>query len=273
MKKRDVKLNTDTHREAFNQFADAFRNIQSREHWRDSEIMRHWLDAGFRAIRGRLMIGKPFEENEAEYMRIVKKCQKPKETMHDLSVMLGCAAMALDKEPIDFIGPVFEALVASSELGQFFTPSTLSRMMAEMTIGSADDLKAMIGDKGYISLNEPACGVGGMILAANQVLRERGVDVPRQSHWVAVDVDFTAMCGAYIQCALTDASAVIIHGNSLSLQEWVTTATPAALLYPKKQQMTPVGSPPVAPETNASEPAVSTPEPATDKRGQFSFTF
>lgn len=282
MKKRDVILTTEAHRPAFNEFADAFRNIEAREHWRSSEIMSKWLDAGFRAIRGKLLLGKPFDDNEAEYMRIVKTCQKPQETMRDLSVMLACATMALDREPVDFVGPVFSALCASSEMGQFFTPHSLSSMMAQMTIGDADDLKKLIEENGYISLCEPACGVGGMILAANQVLRERGIDVARQAHWHATDVDYRAMCGCYVQCALTDTSAVITHGNTLSLEHWMTTATPAALLYPKKPRTQ--DAPPLAPadvavdmaaEEPAADPAPAIPasEPAADQRGQFSFGF
>lgn len=259
MKKRDIRLNTEAHRGAFDDFADAFHAIEGREHWRSSEITRHWLDAAFRALRGRLLTGEAFDANETEYMRIVKHCQKPKETMSDLSVMLGCTASALAAEPVDFIGPIFETLAADAGMGQFFTPYSVSRMMAEMTIGT--DPQKLIDGKGFISLCEPACGVGGMMLAANQVLRDRGVDLARHAHWVATDVDYRAVCGAFIQATLTECSATIIHGNTLSLETWMVAATPAALLYPKK-----------FPDPPPAEPAPP-PVPVPNKRGQFSFMF
>lgn len=231
MKKRDVLLNTEDHRGPFNQFADAFRAIEAREHWRDSEILNHWLDAAFRSLRGRLLLGKSHADNEAEYMRIVARCRDPQQTMQGFSVMLGAAMLALRAAPIDFIGPVFSTLSASASMGQFFTPYHLSRLMAEMTIGSAEE---MLDGKPWLDLCEPSCGVAGMCLATNEVLRARGIDPATHAHWIAVDVDYRAMCGAYLQLALTDSSAVVVHGNTLSLEQWMATETPAAVLFPKR---------------------------------------
>jgi len=146
------------------------------------------------------------------------------------------------REPVDFIGPVFTELSADSGMGQFFTPFHLSYFMAKMIVG--ETAKAALQDRPYITLSEPACGVGGMMLAANVVLREAGLDVARQAHWQLVDVDHRAMCAAYLQAALTDTSAVVIRGNTLSLEAWLTTPTPAAVLFPKS-----FGEPaPVVPE-------------------------
>lgn len=229
-------LNTDAHREAFDGFADAARNISSREGLATYEVVRHFLDASYRALRGRLLTGAAFEANEAEYMKIVARMRKPQETMGDFSRMLGMTAIALQAEPIDFIGPVFSEFSASAEMGQFFTPHDLSVLSAKMILG---DAKAMLEGKKFIRLQEPACGVGGMVLAANIVLREQGINVARQAHWVAVDVDYRAICGCYIQLALTDTSASVIHGNTLSLETWGGSITPAAALFPKLDQEVP----------------------------------
>lgn len=235
MKKRDITLTTEAHRPAFNDFADALRAAESREGWRSSEVLRHFLDAGFRVVRGRLLVGAAFDANEAEYMRIVKLCRHPQETMRDISVMLGATALALAAEPVDFIGPVFSELSSAAEMGQFFTPHHLSYLMAKLIVG---DVKAMLGDRPYITLSEPACGVGGMMLATNLVLREAGLDIARQAHWHMIDIDHRAMCGAYLQAALTDTSAIVVRGNTLSLEAWMSTATPAAALYPKSFEST-----------------------------------
>lgn len=230
MKKRDVSLNTEAHRPMFNHFAEALQEIVNREGQRSSEVLRNFLEAGYRAIRGRLLVGDAFDKNEAEYMRIVKGCQHPKETMSDLGKMLGSLTAALHVEPIDFIGPVFSVLSASDEMGQFFTPHHLSYMMAKLIVG---DARATLGNRRYITLAEPACGVGGMVLATNLVLREQGLDIATQAHWHLVDVDFRAMCGCYLQCALTDTSAIVVHGNTLSLEVRSTNPTPAAIMFPK----------------------------------------
>jgi hypothetical protein len=263
MNKRDVLLNTEAHRPAFNDFADAFDRIERREHWRQGEIVTHWLDAAFRAVRGRILHGEAFEQNEAEYMRIVKRCREPKATMADFATMLGATVLALDAAPIDFVGPVYAAFAANPHAGQFFTPYSLSRMMAEMVIGERRNL---LKRKRFILMGEPSCGVGGMILAANQVLQERGINVATEAHWVAVDIDYRAMCGAYIQTALTGSSATIIHGNTLAGEQWLATITPAAAMFPKH-----ISDPPPMPLPKATTAAA---RPAAPVRGsQYAFEF
>lgn len=237
MKKRDVHLNTEAHREAFNQFVEAMVEAEHAEGWRSSDVLRNWLDASFRALRGamlKLHNNGDFEINEKEYMAIVARCRKPDITMNALSTMLGACSLALIKEPLDFIGPVFTKLSSDSGMGQFFTPFEVSKLMAGMIIG---EVAAELKDRPHLMLCEPACGVGGMVLAANVVLREKGFNIARQAHWHATDIDYRAMCGCYIQLALTDTSAVVFHGNSLSSEPFnIATATPAAYLYPKKRE-------------------------------------
>lgn len=248
IKKRNIKLNTDAHSEAFASFLDAVRSIESREGWRSAEVVREFLNAAFRAMRGKFLFGPAWDANEKEYMAIVKRCQKPQETMTDISRMLGSVATAMIAEPIDFLGPVFEEVSASGDLGQFFTPYALSRTIAELVLGDAVD---MLKEKSFITIGEPACGVGGMTLAANMALREKGIDIARQVHWDMVDVDHRAMCGAYLQAALSDASAEVIHGNTLRLDVWCRSFTPAAILFPKLKGEEPIMPPPPAAPTPA----------------------
>lgn len=240
MKKRNVALNTDAHRPAFDAFAEHFADAGRREGWRSTETLRKFLEAGARAIRGKTLLGPAFDENEAEYMRIVGACRHPQETMADFAKMLGAVALAMAADPIDFVGPIFSELSADAGMGQFFTPHHLSYMMARMIVS---DPRGILDEKPFIALHEPACGVGGMILATNAVLRENGVDVAREAHWHAVDVDYRACCGAYLQIALSDASAVVIHGNTLSLDAWSSMVTPAALFYPKRPESRPAPKP------------------------------
>lgn len=245
MKKRRVVLTTEAHRPAFNEFADALREAESKEGWRSSETLRYFLDAGFLALRGRYLAGEAWDRNEAEYMAIVKRCRHPNETMTAVSKMLGCVGLALIADPIDFVGPVFSELSADAWMGQFFTPHQLSVFMAKVIIG--DDPRGRIGEKGFLSLSEPACGVGGMILATNVVLREAGLDVAREAHWTAVDIDHRAVCATYIQLSMTDCSADVFRGNSLGdPRELVGTRTPAAMLYPKIPPR-PTAPPPLPP--------------------------
>jgi len=173
--------------------------------------------------------------------------------------MLAACVMALEAERVDFIGPIFSELASSAQLGQFFTPYHVSRMIAETIV---DDPRKMLeeGGRGFLTLQEPACGVGGMVLAACEVLRDRGLDLAREIHWTMVEIDYTAMCAAFIQTNLCGISADIFHGNSLSLETWLATSTLAAIVYPKRLKYDPKAMlPRQAPEPSGPETGVPRP--------------
>ena len=49
--------------------------------------------------------------------------------------------------------------------------------MAEMTFDAVDE---MIAEQGFVTLQEPASGAGGMIVAAADVMERKGFDIGRQ---------------------------------------------------------------------------------------------
>ena len=259
MKRNDVYLNTEAHRHARDQFVHHLNAVTRREGWRNYEAITYWLDASFRAMRSAALElqHRPDERaaNESEYMKIVKRCRHPSESMRDLSDMLAALVLALEAAPIDFIGPIYTEFAASSQLGQFFTPYHLSKMMAMMIIEEPEKMLADSG-RGFLTLQEPACGVGGMTLAACEVLRERGFDLARQVHWTMIDIDYSATCAAYVQVNLSGVSADVFHGNTLSLQTWLATPTLAATLHPKRLKYNPKAVlPPPSPEPPPTEQA------------------
>lgn len=233
MKKRDVRLTTAAHREPFDAFYDAFRDVGSREGWRASETLRHYLEAGYLAVRGRTLMpgGEAWRRNEDEFLKAERRWRDPAKTKADLGRMLGAMTLALIREPVDFVGPVFNEIAADSGMGQFFTPHDVSLLIAKMTFGATRE--SVLGGKPYVTISEPACGVGGMILAACVALREAGVDPARETHWHAVDIDARAYHACYLQLSMADVSGVVLHGNTLGLEAWQAAMTPAAVLFPK----------------------------------------
>ena len=229
MNKRDVLLATEAHRPHLNEFAEHFNAIERTEHWSQRDITTKWMEAAYRSMRGAFLTGKAWEENESQYMAIVKRCQRPQETMGHFSAMLGVLTLALEAERADFVGPIYSAMGTNNATGQFFTPWCLSRLMAELT------LPEEIADE-VLHCQEPAAGVGGMILAADSVLRERGIATHRRVHWVAIDVEFYAMAGCYMQLNLAGVSADVIHGNTITLDTWSSTPTFAAIVHPKPRK-------------------------------------
>jgi len=263
MNRRDVMLSSQAHAPALETFLQAANAACNREGWRSSEVIRYWLEAAFRSMRAAVTLGEVRDQNEAEYMKIVDQCRR-KETPRDLATMLGATVEALEADPVDFIGPIYSAFAANARAGQFFTPHSVSLMMAEMQIGDLASIEQLLADAGrsYLLCSEPACGVGGMVLAAHAVMKARGLQTHRQAHWIVVDVDSAAMFGAYIQCNLCGVSADVVHGNTLSLEEWMTTPTLAAVMHPK-----------LAHRKAAAQPEPTAQAPVVAKRSQLTFDF
>ena len=129
----------------------------------------------------------------------------------------------------DFLGDIFQELeLASKWHGQFFTPYPVCKMIASMTM---HDLKLFESDK-VVTISEPACGGGAMLIAACDHLLENGINYQRQLKITAMDVDLTACHMAYIQLSLLGCNAVIVHGNTLSLEEFSFFETPLSKLFP-----------------------------------------
>jgi len=257
----------DAHRSAFIKLTES---IGRAEGWGQYEVFRAFLDAAYRAIRGAFLHGDAWQANEDEYMKIVARCRHKKETMGGLSEMLHHTVEALEASCRDFLGPVFMEIGGSSDLGQFFTPHEVSKLIAEVNVG---DMGAVIAssERGYFTASEPAAGMGGMVLAVAEIMREKGFDPARHCHWQMIDVEFKAMAGCYIQTSLAGISGVVVHGNALTLEEWACSLTPAAYLHPKKFDPAPPPShidPPLM-------PSQSTPTAIKTKglAGQFAFEF
>ena len=161
-------------------------------------------------------------KREAEYMAIIAQ-YKPADQKVFPELFAHLVAM-LEPEPRDMLGPLYmEMEVASRDQGQFFTPPEISEMMAR--IQGVDKLLA--DGRPFITLSEPACGAGGMVLAVVKTLIGAGYD-PAQALWVqGWDIDRLAALMAYVQLSLWNVPAEIVVGNTLSLEIREIWHTPA----------------------------------------------
>jgi len=166
---------------------------------------------------------------EERYMAIVKR-YKPDE-LATLPKMLAEVVLALGEEPADVLGRTFHDLELHNKWsGQFFTPYSLCRMMARMILGDEEDIRARIAARGYVTAQEPCCGSGAMVIALAHEMRELGINYQQHLHVTAMDVDPKCVHMTYIQFALLHIPAVIIHGNTLSREEFGRWYTPAHIV-------------------------------------------
>jgi hypothetical protein len=169
------------------------------------------------------------EEREAQYMEIVGRYEKAELDL--FPQMLAYLVEEMERyaeDPTDVLGAIFHELELHNKYkGQFFTPQNVSDMMGAMTI-SEDDKS--IAENGYINLCEPCAGSGAMILGFAKAMKKYGHDFNRQLVVSATDVDLKCVYMTYLQLSLYGIPAVVIHGNSLSLQEWSRWYTPVYML-------------------------------------------
>lgn len=162
---------------------------------------------------------------EAEYLRIVARYSK--EEVNGFCELLAELVMLLDPEPIDVLGGLYMELeLANEHAGQFFTPPEISELMARMTYGDA--IRNIEGE--FITLSEPACGAGGMVLAFVKVMLSHGHDPGRRVWVMAQDVDRLAALMCYLQLSLWNIPAAVIVGNTLALEAREVFYTPAHYL-------------------------------------------
>jgi len=129
----------------------------------------------------------------------------------------------------DFLGQAAAELNAlDAKAGQFFTPMPVSRMMAMIGLQGAE---TAIKEKGFITLNEPASGAGGMILAAASIIKEMGYDPSSHLIVSAQDISQLAYQMCFLQLTFAGIPAYVERCNSLSMESFDASWTPATLAF------------------------------------------
>lgn len=152
-------------------------------------------------------------DREKIYSNIAKKYNKAE--MEIFYSLFGDLVNAYEhSQKQDLLGELFMRLELGNDYaGQFFTPYSVCEAMAGL---SAGNLKAEIEKRGYISVNDPCCGAGALLIAfANEAMRQ-GVNYQREIEFVAQDIDFTAAMMCYIQLSLIGCAGYVIVGNTLT---------------------------------------------------------
>lgn len=156
---------------------------------------------------------KHFEKREQMYLETIKRYE-PKD-QEIFPKLFAAMVNALDNDPEqDFLGELFQQLELSSHWhGQFFTPYHLCLAIAEMQSG---DLTELVRQKGFVSVSDPACGAGALLIAFANSARKRGVNYQNHVLFVAQDIDPTAAMMCYIQLSLIGCPGYVIVGDTLA---------------------------------------------------------
>lgn len=180
---------------------------------------------------------------EARYLEIVKKYSR--EEVDRFPQMLGQLVLTYERRmadvlpgaqaPVrvaggfgDVLGHTYMLLeMGNDRAGQFFTPYSVSSMMAAMLITDRDH---EVAEHGFITVMEPTCGAGGMVIATAEAMHQAGHNYQTAMHATCIDIDPRCVHMTYVQLALLNIPAIVILGNSLMLEEREVWYTPAHVL-------------------------------------------
>ena len=158
---------------------------------------------------------------EQRYLNIIKTYTK--EQAEEFSKLFVFLVLGLEQESQDFLGQVYMSLNLGSQAnGQYFTPYSVSKFMAEINFTEIESLQ----NNQLITLSEPCCGSGALIIAFAQTLREHNINYQQKLFVEAIDISEMCFKMTYVQLSLLGIPAKVVQGDSLSLKFQQVLYTP-----------------------------------------------
>ena len=191
-------------------------------------------ECGAIAISNRFDLNQA-EKREARYLQIIKKYDP---TMQALITEIFAKIYLLLTQQInpsvgfdDYLGKLYMLSgTSNSKAGQFFTPYCVSKLCAEAAINDTVINDAIEHDK-VLTLSEPSCGAGGMVIAAVDVLYYKyHFNYSRNLVVECSDIDSRCVHMTYLQLGLAEIPAVIFRRDTISMDTWERWETPAYIM-------------------------------------------
>lgn len=126
----------------------------------------------------------------------------------------------------DLLGNAYTELGLAGKMGQDFSPDSIPGILSRVTLPAGCKLPKA----GFFTILEPACGSGVLALDTAQRIADLGFNPCLHMAMQASDVDLRCVYITYMQLALHGFPAVVIHGNTLTLEEYSRWYTPAYIM-------------------------------------------
>lgn len=202
-------------------------------------VFTDFCEASAIAIRNRVD-AHGFQEREESYERI--RAQYSAAQLDRFAEALALVAVEMSRDPRDVLGETYMQLgIADRDRGQFFTPYNVAQLIAEMQLA---DASSVVFTRPVLTIYEPACGAGAMVIAMTQALARRGIDCRERVHITADDLSLAAVHMSFVQLSLLDVPALVNRRNSLTLERFDTWATPAHVFCGWERRLASLEHPP-----------------------------
>lgn len=247
-----------------------FDMVRDRDHY---TVIRDFFELSAISIRNNFDHGNEYANLEKRYMEIAPGYKK--EYLEGFATALGMLGKKIQdavngNAPFaDWAGELYmDSGTSNGKAGQFFTPYSVSQCMARINFPK-DEVLAKLGSdpNRVLTIYEPTCGAGGLIVAAIDALNEAGVNYSWNAFVDCGDIDPRCVHMTYVTLYLLGVPAVVRLGDALMMEYRQTWFTPAYLMaWPHfKKQIGRRNYPNSATVPKSSEPQENDPEPPKQK--------
>lgn len=201
------------------------------------EIVSDFFELSAISIRNTVDLRPPLrQEYEERYLRTIKH-YKPEQLQkfgQALAILQDEIAKAMDGNAAfaDWAGEIYmESKTSNSNLGQFFTPYHVSKVIALCGLDIDGIKEKLAADPDtIITLHEPTCGGGGLIVAAIEELHRQKINYAWNVFVDCGDIDSRCVHMTYLVLSLLGVPAVVRKGDALMLEYTEDWFTPAYIL-------------------------------------------
>ena len=156
------------------------------------------------------------QTREAEYLEEAKGWERQELTI--FAEAIAALVHEMETQPYeDVIGEYYMEMAISAKgqqwSGEFHTPKSVCDLMAKLTMGDMATVPAV----GPITVCEPACGAGAMILSFAEACPP---SLRHRLRVTAMDINRTACDMAFINTTLWGIPTRIIHCDTLTMECW-----------------------------------------------------
>lgn len=197
------------------------------------ELLSDIFETGAIAVSNRFDTSKAAKLREEKYRQIMTKYspESQKQICDIFAEILILLTNQTKDGFYDYLGELYMASnTGNKKAGQFFTPYHVSELNAAAAMNDKI-IKLCKSNDEILSISEPSCGSGGMVLAAAGILlNEYDFNIAQNLYVECSDIDRRCVHMAYLQIGLVGIPAVVRWQNTLTKERWERWETPAYIL-------------------------------------------
>lgn len=173
------------------------------------------------------------EGREKRYLETINKYKEEDRMKFSELLAITTNAFMVGNSPDfkDFLGDIYMVCgFGSDSQGQFFTPYSICKVMAQMVVKEPEEGK-------IFTCSDPAVGGGALPIAYAQALYNKGINYQQYSYFECWDISQNSCCISMIQMSILGMPATIVRGNSLSLDVYEVWETPFVGMHLIKERL------------------------------------